>query len=59
MGLQNRVHTAGALWINRPNAGCLCHHQRAAGHSWRRARIGSTLVARSAGIRLASAAETQ
>ena len=53
----NRVHTAGALLINRPNAGWRCH-QRAAGHSWRSARIGSTLVARSAGIRLASTATT-
>src|SRR5690242_9632430 len=55
--LRNRVHTAGALLINRPNAGWRCH-QRAAGHSWRSARIGSTLVARSAGIRLASTATT-
>ena len=55
--LHNRVHTAGALLINRPNCGWRCH-QRAAGHSWRSARIGSTLVARSAGIRLASTATT-
>jgi hypothetical protein len=55
--LHNRVHIAGALLINRPNAGWRCQ-QRAAGHSWRSARIGSTLVARSAGIRLASTATT-
>ncbi len=55
--LRNRVHTASAFLINRPNAGWRCQ-QRAAGHSWRSARIGSTLVARSAGIRLASTATT-
>ena len=55
--LRNQVHTAEALLINRPNAGWRCH-QRAAGHSWRSAQIGSTLVARSAGIRLASTATT-
>ena len=56
-GITQPVHTADALLINRPNAGWRCN-QRAAGHSWRSARIGSTLVARSAGIRLASTATT-
>jgi len=55
--LRNQVHTADALLINRPNSGWRCQ-QRAAGQSWRSARIGSTLVARSAGIRLASTATT-
>ena len=43
-------------YLDQPAKCRRCH--RAAGHSWRSARIGSTLVARSAGIRLASTATT-